>query len=81
MEIILGTIIGVLIAILVVATETYLYQQRGGVIKTLQQKTEQINPVQGMIIEPFNEKRNALEENLKEKSITGEVIRDEDLFI
>jgi len=81
MEIILGTIIGLLIAILVVATETYLYQQKGGLVKTLQAKTEQINPVQGMIIEPRNEKKDALVANLKEKETTGEIISDEDLFI
>ena len=67
----IGIIIGLLIAILVVATETYLYQQKGGLIKTLQSKTEQINPVQGMIILPRDEKQEALVANLKEKELTG----------
>lgn len=79
--ILLGIIIGLLIACLVVATETYLYQQRGGIIKTLQQKTESINPVEGMIIEPPNMKKEALVANLKNKALTGEIIRDEDIII
>ena len=81
MIIIFGVLIGILISILVVATETYLYQQKGGIIKTLQAKTEQINPVQGMIILPKNEKFEALQKNLKEKERTGEIIRDEDIII
>lgn len=68
---IIGILIGIIISLLILCGEIYLFQQKGGIIRNIQNKVESINTPKGFILEAPTDKQESISKIIKNNDDLG----------
>jgi len=71
MIILLGVLIGFLISILILLIELWNFRKRTGIIDKIEGKFNENHKPQGFIFEPLNDKKEAINQIIKENDELG----------